>query len=155
MAVTTTPKTSWLARQLAADFPQFNFELAEICAWSPSTATVFYTPDALEQLLHELSHALLGHTSYKRDIELIAIERDAWHHAKSKLAESYGVDISADHIDDALDTYRQWLHDRSSCPTCSSTGVQTDTQTYHCLFCQTDWQVNDARTCGLKRYKIN
>lgn len=154
MAATTTQKTPWLIDRLAADFEQFNFEPADVCAWSPSAQTIFYQDDAPDQVLHELSHALLGHSNFRRDIELIAIERDAWHHAKDNLSPKYGVVISDDAIEDAMDTYRQWLHSRSTCPECKATGIQTEANTYHCLSCLTNWHVNDARTCGLKRTKI-
>lgn len=154
MAATTTQKTPWLIAKLSKDFAQFNFEQSDICAWSPSVNTVFYQDDSPDQTLHELSHALLGHANFRRDIELIGIERDAWHYAKNNLAPLYDINISTDAIEDAMDTYRQWLHSRSTCPRCKATGVQTQANTYHCLSCLTNWHVNDARACGLKRTKI-
>ncbi len=103
-------------------------------------------------MLHELGHALLGHTSYKRDIELIVMEREAWEQARS-IGNRFGHPVTDEIIEDALDTYRDWLHRRSLCPNCAMTGIQTDNYTYHCPTCTQSWRVNEARTCQLKRYR--
>ena len=100
--------SSQLAKQLAADYPQLHFAPGEQDWWDSHSQTVFYhtTPAAL---LHELGHALLGHTSYRRDVELLAMEQAAWHKAR-QLAPHYHVTITTDTIEDHLDTYRDWLH---------------------------------------------
>ncbi len=138
--------------------PRFNFKEAEDFRWSPQDKTIYFNQadtHALERLLHEVAHAELGHLAYDRDIELIAIERDAWQHAKTTLAPLFETTIDSDVIEDDLDTYRQWLHARSTCPHCSSTGLQTDTQEYTCVSCRARWRVNQAIGCGLKRYIKN
>ena len=73
--------SSQLAKQLAVDYPQLHFAPGEQDWWDSHSQTVFYhtTPAAL---LHELGHALLGHTSYRRDVELLAMEQAAWHKAR-------------------------------------------------------------------------
>jgi hypothetical protein len=119
---------------------------------------IYYTPlntkrDKLT-LLHEVAHAVLGHKEFKRDIDLVKIEREAWDYVGSTLAPKYGLTTDEDTVEDAIDTYREWLHARSTCPECRQTGIQTDSAKYHCLNCNHDWRVNDARRCGLKRYAV-
>lgn len=97
----------------------------------------------------------LGHQDYDKDIRLIQMERDAWAYATASLAARYNVDISDDTVQTALDTYRDWLHARSQCPSCQATGVQVKQHTYKCLACSRLWKVNEARLCALRRYKLN
>jgi len=135
------------------NFPNFKFEKSDVAHWSSTSKTVFYTDDTAK-LLHELGHALLDHTDFIQDIELIHLERDAWEKAR-ELASKYGVKITDDTIETALDDYRDWLHARSLCPKCSQTGVQRrEDLIYYCLNCDARWTANDARTCGLKRRLI-
>ena len=140
---------------ITAAFPAIHFATGDEFRWSPTEQTIFYDPEdphGMERLLHEIAHAELKHDRYDRDIELIALERDAWQHAKTVLAPRFELTISADVIEDDLDTYRDWLHARSTCPNCQATGIQTDTKQYICISCQTVWRVNEAISCGLKRY---
>lgn len=148
-----TPSMSLLSR-ISKDFPNIKFELGSDFHWSPLTKTVFYAQESHPELLHELAHALLGHKEYTRDIKLLEMEQEAWEYARENLAPAYGKKISDEIIDAALDTYRDWLHDRSVCPSCSSTGLQVRHDEYKCLACYTHWKVNEARTCTLRRYKI-
>lgn len=106
-------------------------------------------------LLHELAHAVLKHADYTRDIELIEMERDAWDHARTVLAPRYSVPIDDAIIEDSLDTYRDWLHARSTCPDCQAIGIQIKLHHYRCLACGAQWKVNDARICALRRYKLS
>lgn len=158
MDVTTMAKTNSLVAKLKADFPDIHFKVDDDFYWSPSTKTVHTAPvkntDDARMLLHEVAHAILGHSHFKRDIDLVKIEREAWDYVQKTLAPRYAVPASDDDIEDMLDTYREWLHARSTCPHCSMTGIQTDTSLYHCLGCGYDWRVNDARRCGLKRYSL-
>jgi len=155
MVATTMHSTIFLAHKLKVDFPSFCFVADQGFIWSPNEQTIFYDADSRDtaSLLHEMSHALLRHQDYTRDIELIEMERDAWEYAKT-LGEKYKVPIQENDIQDALDTYRDWLHSRSLCPTCKATGLQTKKYLYRCIACTTAWRVNDARTCGLKRNVI-
>lgn len=148
--------TTLLISKLRADHPALQFASDAEFRWDPTTKTVFYEASGdTASLLHELSHALLGHISYARDVELIEMERDAWQHTTTVLAPQYEVRVDEDATEDALDTYRDWLHARSRCPQCQATGVQTRKNTYKCLACLTLWQANDARICALRRYVIN
>lgn len=144
-----------LATRLASDFPQFTFSESDTFRWNPTEDTVYYdsSSDDAGALLHELSHALLSHTAYTRDVSLLRIETEAWHLAATRLSRAYQVDILEDTIQDALDTYRDWLHARSTCPHCQATGVQAGQYVYRCLACESKWKVNEARTCALRRSK--
>lgn len=153
MGATTTPLTSLLPK-LRQDNPTLTFTEGEHFLWSPDTQTIKYRPSAEPGLLlHELAHALLGHHSYERDIQLLAMERSAWEEAQ-RLAVTYGVSIPSQITEDHLDTYRDWLHARSTCPTCTATGYQTGAKTYSCPACSQEWRVNEARLCGLRRTKV-
>jgi hypothetical protein len=150
------PSTILLAAKLAADFPQFQFTASDAFHWSPSEKTVVFDKKSDDQisLLHELAHALLKHDDYLKDIQLLAMERDAWQYAKEQLCPTYDVVLPEESIQDALDTYRDWLHARSLCPECSSTGIQIKKYAYKCIACDAQWRVNDARICALRRYKL-
>lgn len=154
MAATTTAFNN-LLQKLKTDYPSVTFEAGDDFRWSPSLSTVYYKPgkDAIT-LLHETAHALLNHTGYEHDIDLIHLEREAWNKTL-ELGQLYGVTIDPEVVENALDTYRDWLHARSLCPLCKQNGVQTAENTYACVICGQQWTVNDARSCGLKRHKIN
>lgn len=146
------PSTASLILHLKDTYPQFTFKQAEHFLWSPADQTIYYTPGVADSglLLHELSHGLLGHTDYNQDIELIAMEREAWDKAV-ELAGQYDELIDEGLIESTLDTYRDWLHARSTCPECDATGLQTKSRTYSCLACHHTWRVNEARMCALRR----
>ena len=79
------------------------------------------------------------------------MERAAWDKAL-ELAKTVNVDIDEELIETSLDTYRDWLHDRSTCPSCNATGIEASKQQYECISCHTTWRVNEARDCSLRRY---
>lgn len=145
-----------LIQKIAKTYPTITFVEGERFAWVPDAQQVTFVvdePDGDALLLHELGHGLLEHTTYSRDVELIAMERAAWDKALEVAAELKLAPIADDFIEEHLDTYRDWLHARSTCPTCTATGYQTGANTYECPACHTAWRVNEARLCGLKRYK--
>lgn len=136
---------------LQSDFPKLKFVNGPAFSWSPSSRTITYktvrpTKLANWSMLHELAHATLGHQHYQTDFELLLMEVEAWDKAKS-LAESYGLAIDEDHIQDCIDTYRDWLYQRSACPTCTNTSLQHDSVTYKCFNCDTVWTVTASRFC--------
>ena len=144
--------------RLIAAFPDITFVDGKEFRWDPPQTTIEYVSDdtrSIEHLLHEIAHANLGHAQYQRDVELITLERDAWHYAATELAPQFHIQIDSDLIEDDLNTYRDWLHARSTCPKCSATGVQTKNDSYTCVVCRTTWKVNQAINCGLKRYIQN
>lgn len=150
------PSITSLAAKLQSDFPELTLRNGEDFHWSPSEKTIYYkeTKNDTASLLHEMSHALLEHRDYTKDIQLIEMERDAWEHATKILAPKYQIIIDDSAVQNALDTYRDWLHARSTCPTCQATGVQTKKSQYTCVACDTNWRVNEARICALRRYKL-
>jgi hypothetical protein len=150
------PSITSLATSLQHNFPALTFTASDIFRWSPQNQTIFYDANSHDHasLLHELAHAQLAHTTYSKDIELIEMERDAWDYAIQTLASKYDVEINDDAVQNALDTYRDWLHARSTCPRCKAIGVQTKKNEYKCVTCDARWRVNDARVCALRRYAI-
>ena len=140
--------------QVQRDNTQFRFTLGSNDHWD-AHGTVTYTPDTTDcALLHELAHALLGHSGYHFDIDLLRLERKAWDHARRVLAPRYNVTITQDDSENALDTYRDWLHNRSLCPDCHLSGLQTSTRAYLCVACARTWRANPAKTCALRRYRL-
>lgn len=150
------PPTSLPVSKVIADYPQFAFVRGEVFKWSPSANTIYHTGLTDEtdawSLLHELGHALLGHNTYISDVALLQYEALAWERAQ-ELAKHYGCIINIDYIEDHLDTYRSWLHERSTCPTCGQNGIQTK-NTYSCINCRCVWRANEARICGLRRVRL-
>lgn len=135
--------------RLQNDYPQFKFRAGKQEHWSPRIKTIFYVEDTPESklkcsLLHELSHGILEHKTYGSDVELLKMEAAAWQMA-AKLGKKYGVKISGDHIQNCLDTYRDWLHRRSTCPTCGTHVIQHSSSTYKCFNCRATWNVTSRR----------
>ena len=135
--------------QIIKDYPQFKFEPGPQEHWSPKTNTITYSQsEPLDELryglLHELAHAVLGHNSYNSDFELLKLESQAWELA-AQIGRKYGVKLNKDHIQDCLDTYRDWLHRRSKCPACGMHVLQKDPSSYKCFNCDTSWQVSSRR----------
>jgi hypothetical protein len=148
--------TTSLLEKIKSDFKDIHFKQSDTFSWSPADNTICYDKLAKNQdimLLHELSHAILSHKKYDRDINLIVMERQAWDKA-SELAIKYGVEIPEQTIESSLDSYRDWIHARSTCTNCTATGMQVSQNTYSCPSCQNQWKVNEARSCALRRYKI-
>lgn len=135
--------------RLRHDYPNFKFLPGKQEHWSPRSNTITYksteqTAQLRYGVLHELAHALLEHKTYHSDFELLKLESQAWELA-AKIGHEYGVDISDDHIQNCLDTYRDWLHRRSTCPSCGMHVLQKDADNYHCFNCQTTWKVSSGR----------
>ena len=149
-----------LIAELKATFPQLRFTAGEQFCWSPETGEVFYKADSRDaratwSLLHETGHALLEHATYKADFELLRLEIAAWERAR-ELAGSLDIIIDEDHIEDCLDTYRDWLYKRSICPTCTTKCLQQgDFVHYRCFNCHTVWRVTQNRFCRAYRSTKN
>jgi hypothetical protein len=140
-----------LLNKLKKDYPRINFRRGKGFYWSPVTKSVIYddTENRLNSdwtILHEVSHAILNHKSYKNDLELLTMEVLAWEKAKN-ISTKYDINIEEDHIQNCLDTYRNWLHLRSTCPECGIRTLQIDSQKYRCHNCHTTWKVSSARFC--------
>jgi hypothetical protein len=138
-------------KNLTNSYPKIRLEAGDNFYWSPRNKTVFYNQDNNTEegtwaILHESGHALLDHVQYYTDIELVMMEVEAWEKAKD-LASALKIDIVEDHIQDCLDSYRDWLHKRSLCPDCNLSGIQTETKSYSCIFCKNKWNVTSERFC--------
>ena len=144
--------------QLSQMFPNFNFCLGDRYCWSPGDQTITYSEDSIEDegcwaLLHETGHASLNHLTYSSDYELLKMEVAAWEKAKS-LASELGIKIPEDHIQECLDSYRDWLYKRSICPECGTKTIQNDlSNSYSCFNCHACWQVSPSRFCRAYRTK--
>jgi hypothetical protein len=141
-----------LLDRLQTDHPELTFVEGESFYWSPKDKSVTYMhistlPEVASwSLLHEVSHGILGHKDYSSDFELVQLEVAAWQHARV-IAKDYGIKINPEHIQDCLDTYRDWLHRRSTCPACGTVSLQQDSRTYKCINCSTIWNVSHSRFC--------
>ena len=91
-------------------------------------------PSAELLLLHEVAHAVLGHRDFKMDVERLRMEMEAWEKAR-ELARVYGVEYDEDLAQMELDTYRDWLHQKSRCPECGLTRFQNLSGQYRCPRC--------------------
>lgn len=151
------PKTSLPSiAEIKQQFPKFAFAEHEVFHWSPKDNCVYYSPAKLQategvfQLLHEISHAVCGHQYYTSAVQLLKIEVEAWEKAKT-LAAGYGLTISPEHIERCLDSYRDWLHLRSTCPTCETIALEVEANRYHCFNCLQKWKApSDQRS---RRYR--
>lgn len=145
-----------LIEQLQSAFPELTFAEGKQFCWSPETKEVYYVSGATGDkarwsILHETGHALLGHESYRADVELLRMEMAAWTQAR-EVAKKFDIEISEDHIQDCLDTYRDWLHKRSICPSCTTKSLQQgDFVHYRCHNCHTTWRVSASRFCRAYR----
>lgn len=139
-----------LLNKLTARFPELQFVAGSQFCWSPESQEIFYKPGAIGSrdswsLLHETGHALLVHRSYQADFELVQMEVAAWQQART-LAQELSITIDEDYIQDCLDTYRDWLYQRSLCPNCSTQCMQqADFKHYRCFNCHTTWRVTANR----------
>lgn len=137
-----------LASQLAVDFKQFKFIKGDTAVYSPKDESISYRAGGSQKedwtLLHELAHGLLEHKDYSTDFELLKMESEAWHKAK-KIGQKYKIKISDDYIQNCLDTYRDWLHKRSTCPVCNLRAPQKTPHIYRCFNCKSEWSVSHER----------
>ena len=118
------------------DYPQIHVRMGRKFAFrTPKTVVVGPFEVAYQLLLlHEIGHAISEHQDYKTDVERLRIEVEAWSEAR-KLAGLYGIKVDEELIQSELDTYRDWLHQKSRCPRCGLTRFQTQDSIYHCPLC--------------------
>ena len=142
-----------LINSLKEDYPDLRFQPGPVDRWSPQNNRIDYSqPLNPNHLLHEVGHALMKHTDYRLDIELLKMEADAWVKAR-EIAPRYGLAINQAHINSCLETYRQWLLKRSLCPECQLAGIQDDNREYSCPNCQLRWRVPQGLGCQLPKSK--
>jgi len=154
------PNLGALITRIRHDYPGLSFIESTHFSWHAGKRHVSFKRTGADPrhdmwaLLHELGHALLEHTDYHYDIELLKLESAAWEKARG-LAQNYSLDVDEDYLQDCLDTYRDWLHLRATCPTCSSRSLQASPRHYRCFNCQTEWSVTRSRLCRPYRLQTN
>ena len=140
--------------------PGIQLEPGDSFFWSPKQNKITYnettisSPIGIWSMLHEAAHAQMNHTNYNSDLNLLKLEVEAWNEAK-KLAKKFGIEIDENHIQDCLDTYRDWLHRRSTCPNCEVVCLQSTSTLYYCHNCNASWHVSASRFCRPYRLKLN
>ena len=156
--VAEAPAFHAVLARLVSDYPEIQVSEGARFTWSPEKQQVIYrnsehnTNLGIFSLLHEFGHALLSHKKFTHDIELLQLEVAAWEKAR-ELAQHYRITLDEDHIQDCLDTYRDWLHLRSTCPSCYARSLQAAENCYHCFNCGTQWNVTRSRLCRPYRLK--
>jgi predicted Zn-ribbon and HTH transcriptional regulator len=144
-----------LIAKLQSKYPRILIETGEKTAWSPKNKCIVIDniehKDSLSSVLHEYGHALLKHKDYNSDMQLLKMELEAWEKAK-KISPGLGIVLDQDYIENCLDTYRDWVHRRSKCPTCHSHGIQKKNE-YQCFNCKKTWVVTNSRLSRTYRKK--
>ena len=127
-----------LIERLRVDYPELRFREGAKFAFRPPRTIVLGPSQPFWGLLalHEVSHAVLKHKGFKMDVERLKMESLAWEKAK-ELADRYNIEVDEDFVQGELDTYRDWLHQKSRCPVCGLTRFQTPDSQYHCPSCET------------------
>ena len=99
--------------EIIAAYPKQRFLPAGYFAYDASEDIVNYDPVGIKTnsgklaLLHEISHAMLGHFHYRFDFELYAMEMDAWNKTR-ELANKHKLNINEDYINACMDSYDEW-----------------------------------------------
>ncbi len=141
-----------LLDRLRHDYKDVEFIAGNTFCWSPASRQIIFKANAkglaaIYSLLHEVGHAHLKHKRYTLDFELLEIEVAAWEQAQL-IAPTYDVQINEDHVQNCLDTYRDWLYRRSICPSCTTKALQLDKEpAYACFNCHATWRVAPSRFC--------
>ena len=86
-------------------------------------------------LLHELGHFLSGHRNFGMNIERMMMEVEAWEKTRG-LAAEFGIEINEEIIEGELDSYREWIAQKSRCPKCGLARYETPDGQYHCPRCE-------------------
>ena len=126
-----------LLERLERDYPDFRFREGKKFAFRPPRTIILGPDEPFFELLmlHEVSHAICKHKDFRTDVERLKMENEAWDKAR-ELARHYDIEINEDLIQEELDTYRDWLHQKSRCPVCGLTRFQTPDSRYHCPRCE-------------------
>ena len=127
---------TFLAR-IKSNFPDYRFIDGARFSFRPPKTIIIgpEEPNDSLLLLHELGHALSGHRDFDTSVRRVKMEREAWDKAR-ELAATYEIEFDEEVAESELDTYREWLHKKSSCPKCGLTRFQTPDGNYHCPHCE-------------------
>lgn len=127
---------TFLAR-VKRDYPKLRFREGKRFSYHfPGVITVGPAEDGDELLLlHEVGHALHEHKEFTTEVERIKCEREAWEAARG-LCARYGVTVDEELIEAQMESYREWLHQKSRCPKCGLTRFQAPDGAFHCPLCE-------------------
>lgn len=125
-------------RQILAEYPQFRVITGRKFAFRPPKTIILGQPQSKYALqsLHELAHGLCGHKTFSTYIERVKMESEAWERAKT-LCLKYDIEFDEEFAEEQLDTYRDWLHQKSVCRQCGQVRYQSPDGNYHCPQCET------------------
>ncbi len=133
---------------IIAAYPGYDFIDSGYFGFDASEDIIHYSSDELSSnegrlsLLHEISHALLGHFNFLNDFELLIMETQAWHLTK-KLCLKFGVGINDAYIEACIATYDHWLSSRSCCPQCGNFCLPTkQSSVFRCFLCNCAWEAS-------------
>ena len=128
---------SKLLDKLQSDYPEVVFkEGGRFSFRPPKTITIGPIEEHGDLLLlHELGHYASSHRDFTTDAKRIKMEREAWEKAR-ELAAQYNVDFNEDVVEEEMDTYRNWLDNRSRCKKCGLSCYQSEDGKYHCPRCE-------------------
>ena len=142
--------------EIIAAYPKQRFLPAGYFAYDAGEDVINYDPTLLNQasgklaLLHEISHALLGHFHYRFDFELFAMEMDAWNMTR-KLALKHSIALEEQYIAQCMESYDNWLTKRSTCPKCHKFNMQSVPSRFQCYHCRTKWKVSKDILSTIRR----
>lgn len=125
-----------LLDRLVRDFPEIQFRNGKKFLFRPPKTIVLGAEEPYDSLLlmHELGHALSRHKTFDVLATRLKMEREAWEKAR-ELCKIYGIEYNEDIVERELDTYREWLDQKSRCPKCGLTRFQTPDGEFHCPRC--------------------
>lgn len=142
------PKNTYaFLSELISEFPQFKFTLSNRFKWKYPKSIYIDVKTPIPplyfslQTLHELGHALSNHKDYQTDIKRLKMESEAWERARGLILShpnwktDYGIFYDEEFAESALDSYRDWLHNRSKCKTCGLTCFQRKNGDWVCPGC--------------------
>lgn len=124
-------------KTLERDFPDLRFKQGRKFAFRPPRIITIGLDEPAWQLLslHEVGHAVCGHRNFDTDVQRLKMEMEAWEKAR-ELAKKYKIEFDEEVVQKELDTYRDWLHQKSRCPKCGLTRFETTDGHYHCPRCE-------------------
>ncbi len=133
---------------IIASYAKYTFVPSGYFAFDASEETIHYDEAEIQSnkgklsLLHEVSHAELGHFTFSNDFELLIMEAQAWHLTK-RLCNRFDVPVDDAYIQECINSYDHWLSTRSSCPHCYNFCLPTkDPHTFRCFLCGCSWQAS-------------
>ncbi len=134
--------------ELSAEYQGFSFILSNRFKYKPKKSIYIDENCSLTMpyfallTLHELGHALCKHGDYNTSVERLRIESEAWECAREVILthqnwkKQYRITYDEEFVEKMLDSYRDWLHQKTLCKDCGLTRYQTKDGNYHCPNCR-------------------